>query len=278
MLDTSIQVKTDRFDGPLSLLLFLIKKEEINIQNLNLTSITEQYLNYLSEMRELNFNIAGNYLYLAATLVFLKSKTAISWNEVSLIEEDFEEDHTFGIQDHEELIRRLEELAHFQEMGKKLWELPKLGENVFSRPKVNRKDLVESFLLSISLEKLITAMMTVIEREKRQYTIVKRDRLTIKEKLSFLKNILKQGMETNFKSLLGEQTRKTLDNIVVTFISLLELARLRKITLFQEEDCGDITVRVNESLKDFDINNISILGLSNIHGNREQLPHLIPLQ
>ena len=264
MLDTSIQVKTDRFDGPLSLLLLLIKKNEIDIKNLNLTSITEQYLNYLSEMRELNFNIAGEYLYLASTLVFLKSKNAISWNDNNFVEEDCEEGHTLGIQDHEDLIRRLEELAHFQRMGKKIWELPKLGENVFSRPKLNRKDLAQSFLLSMSLEKLLTAMITVIEREKRQYTVIKRDRLTMKEKLSFLKNILKKGMETDFEALLGKTTSTTVQNIVVTFISLLELARLEKVTVSQEEHCGNITVRVEESLDDFDIDNIGILSSNNV--------------
>ena len=259
MLDTSIQVKTDRFDGPLCLLLLLIKREEIDIKNLNLTSITEQYLNYLSDMRELNFNIAGEYLYLASTLVFLKSKTAVSWNDNPFIEEDFEEDHSLGIQDHEDLIRRLEELAHFQQMGKKLWELPKLGEDIFSRPRLNRKDLAQSFLLSISLEKLLMAMMNVIKREKKQYTVVKRDRLTLKGKLSFFKDILKQGMEINFDFLLGKTAKKAVDNIVVTLLSLLELARLKKVTLFQEEYCGNITVRVNESLEGFDIDNIEVL-------------------
>ena len=77
MLDTSIKVKTDHFDGPLGLLLLLIQKEEMSIRNLNLTKITQQYLDYLDEMKDLNFDIAGEYLYLASTLIFLKSKFSV---------------------------------------------------------------------------------------------------------------------------------------------------------------------------------------------------------
>ena len=72
MLDTTIQVKTDHFDGPLALLLLLIEKEEMNIRELDLTKITKQYLDYLSQMRDLNFDVAGDYLFLAATLLLLK--------------------------------------------------------------------------------------------------------------------------------------------------------------------------------------------------------------
>ena len=81
MLDTSIQVKTDYFDGPLGLLLLLIQKEEMDIRELELTKITKQYLDYLAQMRELNFDIAGDYLYLAATLLLLKSKNCITEEE-----------------------------------------------------------------------------------------------------------------------------------------------------------------------------------------------------
>ena len=120
MLDTSIQVKTDHFDGPLGLLLLLVQKEEMDIRDFDLTSITKQYLGYLAQMRELNFDVAGDYLYLAATLLLLKSKSAISEEENQNLISQMEGSGELNITSQSELIRRLEELQHFQRMGEKL--------------------------------------------------------------------------------------------------------------------------------------------------------------
>ena len=82
MLETTIKVATGHFDGPLSLLLLLVQKEQMDLGKLDLTIITQQYLDYLQIMRDLNFDIAGDYLYLAATLVFLKSQSCLQEEEV----------------------------------------------------------------------------------------------------------------------------------------------------------------------------------------------------
>lgn len=251
MLDTSIQVKTDHFDGPLGLLLLLVQKEEMDIRKLDLTRITQQYLTYLSQMRDLNFDVAGDYLYLAATLLFLKSKTAISEEEMSRLKESAETD--LNITSESELIRRLEELQHFQKMGEKLWALDKKGHEIFVKPKINRKAIVNSILVPMELEKLTEAMVDFIIKEKRKYTVVRRDKLSIKEKLSFLKSYLKEGEQTDFENLLENDGGKDIDNTVITFISLLELARLKRLTIFQNEGFGTIYVNVIKSLEDFDI-------------------------
>jgi segregation and condensation protein A len=251
MLDTTIQVKTDHFDGPLGLLLLLVQKEEMDIRKLNLTKITQQYLTYLSQMRDLNFDVAGDYLYLAATLLLLKSKTAITEEEVNRLKENSETD--LNITSQAELIKRLEELQHFQKMGEKLWGLPKKGHEIFVKPKINRKTIVNSILVPMEVEKLTEAMVDFIIKEKRKYTIVKRDKLSIKEKLQFLKTYLKEGDKTDFESLLEHDGGPTVDNTVITFISLLELARLKRLTVFQNEGFGPIYVQVVKSLEDFDI-------------------------
>ncbi len=251
MLDTTIQVKTDHFDGPLGLLLLLVQKEEMDIRKLNLTKITQQYLTYLSQMRDLNFDVAGDYLYLAATLLLLKSKTAITEEEVNRLKENSETE--LNITSQAELIKRLEELQHFQKMGEKLWALPKKGHEIFVKPKINRKTIVNSILVPMEVEKLTEAMVDFIIKEKRKYTIVKRDKLSIKEKLQFLKTYLKEGDKTDFESLLEHDGGPTVDNTVITFISLLELARLKRLTVFQNEGFGPIYVQVVKSLEDFDI-------------------------
>ena len=251
MLDTTIQVKTDHFDGPLGLLLLLVQKEEMDIRKLNLTKITQQYLTYLSQMRDLNFDVAGDYLYLAATLLLLKSKTAITEEEVNRLKENADSD--LNITSEAELIRRLEELQHFQKMGEKLWGLPKKGHEIFVKPKINRKAIVNSILVPMELEKLTEAMVDFIIKEKRKYTVVRRDKLSIKEKLQFLKSRLKEGEKTDFETLLEADGGMNVDNMVITFISLLELARLKRLTIFQNEGFGPIYVNVVKSLEDFDV-------------------------
>lgn len=253
MLDTTIQVKTDHFDGPLGLLLLLIQKEEMDVRKLDLNKITQQYLDYLSQMKDLNFDVAGEYLYLAATLLLLKSKTCITEEETSRLKEQLEGVEELGINSQAELISRLEQLQHFQKMGEKLWALPKKGHEVFVKPKVDRKAIVNSILTPVELTKLSEAMMDYLFRENRKYTVVKRDRLSIKEKLIFLKSYMQEGVQTNFMELVENGGEMDTDNVVITFISLLELARLKKISIFQNEDKGNIYVDVIETLADFDV-------------------------
>jgi len=251
MLDTSIQVKTDHFDGPLGLLLLLVQKEEMDVRKLDLTKVTGQYLNYLSQMRDLNFDVAGDYLYLAATLLLLKSKTAITEEEVARLKDS--SDSELNITSESELVRRLEELQHFQRMGEKLWALNKKGHEIFVKPKINRKAIVNSILVPMEVEKLTEAMVDFIIKEKRKYTVVRRDKLSIKEKLEFLKSFLKEGEKTDFETLVEQDGGHNVDNIVITFISLLELARLKRLTIFQNEGFGAIYVNTVKSLQDFDI-------------------------
>jgi segregation and condensation protein A len=257
MLDTSIQVKTEHFDGPLGLLLLLIEKEEMNIRELDLTKITKQYLEYLAQMRDLNFDVAGDYLFLAATLLLLKSKVCITEEEAQNLSEEFGMEG-LHITSQSELIRRLEELQLYQKMSKKLWDLPKKGHDIFVKPKVDRKAIINSILTPMDLNSLTLTMVDFLFRQRRKYTVIKRDRLSIKEKLQFLKNNLKHGEQTTFDFLLeqdskSEEDKNSIDNIVITFISLLELARLKRINVFQNEDRSTIYVDVVRSLEDFDV-------------------------
>lgn len=257
MLDTTIQVKTDHFDGPLGLLLLLIEKDEMNIRELDLTKITKQYLDYLSQMRDLNFDVAGDYLYLAATLLLLKSKVCITEEEANKLSDEFGIEG-LNITSQSELIRRLEELQLYQKMSKKLWDLPKKGHEIFIKPKIDRKAIVNSILTPMDLNSLTLAMVDFLFRQRRKYTVVKRDRLSIKEKLIFLKQNLKIGEQTTLDSILDqssktEEDKTSIDNIVITFISLLELARLKRIAVFQNEDRSTIYVDVIKSLEDFDV-------------------------
>lgn len=253
MLDTTIQVRTNNFDGPLGLLLHLVQKEEMDIKSLDLTRITAQYLDYLGKLQEVNFDVAGDYLFLASTLLLLKSKSAVSQEEVERLRGEMDGDPSLTITSEAELVRRLEELQLFQKMGERLWQLDKKGHEIFVKPKIDRKAIVNSILLPMDLEKLTEAMMDFINKQKRKYTVVRRDRLSIKEKLLFLKQNLKVGEKSIFTKLLSDKGFEDSDDVVITFISLLELARLNRIAVFQNEDRGEIYIDVVKSLEDFNI-------------------------
>lgn len=251
MTENEILVKVDSFDGPLALLLHLVHKEEMRIQDLDLNNITNQYLDYLQKMQDLNFDIAGEYLYMAATLLYLKSQTVADESQDQNMIKITAGEMGLEIQTRGELIKRLEELARFQALGQKLWGLPKKGHEIFVHPKIDRKAIENSILTPIDLQQLTETMMDLIRREKKKYAIVKRDRLSIKEKLIRLKTLLKQGETTQFDKLLDENETGIIDK-VITFISLLELARLKKLEIFQNENMGAIYVEVKESLDAFD--------------------------
>lgn len=253
MAETEILVKIDRFDGPLALLLHLIQKEEMRIQELELNTITQQYLDYLQKMQDLNFDVAGEYLYMAACLLYLKSQTVADESENESVLKIAADELGIEITSKGDLIKRLEELERFQRLGQRLWALPKKGHEIFVKPKIDRKAIENSILTPIDLQQLTESMMDLIRREKRKYTVVKRDRLSIKEKLLRLKSMLVVGETAIFDNLLNPEETGIVDK-VITFISLLELARLKKLQIFQNEDRGTIYVEVKEDLDNFDVN------------------------
>jgi segregation and condensation protein A len=252
MSENEILVKLDRFDGPLALLLHLVQKHEMRIQDLDLNNITHQYLDYLQKMQDLNFDVAGEYLYMSATLLYLKSQTVADESQDQNLIKITAGEMGLEIQTRGDLIKRLEELERFQRLGQRLWALDKKGHEIFVKGKVDRKAIENSILTPLDLQQLTETMMDLIRREKRKYTVVKRDRLSIKEKLIKLKSMLKVGDNTQFDKLLDENETGIIDK-VITFISLLELARLKKLQIYQNEDKGSIYIEVQESLDSFDV-------------------------
>ena len=248
MIEHNIQVKLDHFDGPLGLLLHLVQREEMNIKDLDINRITQQYIDYLQKMQDLNFDVAGEYLYMAATLLFVKSKSVADGEEKVRLTGD----ENIQITTNTQLIQKLEELQKFQALGEMLFTLPRRDEDIFVKPKIDRKAIQDSILTPMSSESLTESMVDLLRREKRKYTVIKRDKLSIKEKLVQLKNDLKVGTQTTMDKLLTSE-EKSVGEVVITFISLLGLARLNKLDVFQNEVMGEIYVDVKESLDTFDV-------------------------
>ena len=252
MLNDQIQIKSDSFDGPLSLLLMLIQKEEMSIRDLDLKEITNQYLSYLNKLEKLDFNIAGDYLYLAATLILLKSKDCLTEEDKSQLEQ-IGQDFEMNITSHSELVKRLEELERIKFLTTKITALEQRGRDTFVKPKVNRKAIIDSILSPLKLEVLTDAMMEVISRNSRKYAVVKKDKISIRAKLEEFKTDFSVGDELVFKNLISKYGGGEKIEIIITFISLLELARLGKISIFQNDECGEIYMKVISDLNNFDV-------------------------
>lgn len=254
-----LDIALDSFDGPLSLLLYLIQKEEMRIDQLDLCKITQRYLDYLLAIQELNFDLASEYLFMASNLVWIKSRHIVS--DDPLQSSGILEGQVPVIESEEDLIRRLKHLELFQSLGKKLGALQSLGVETFIRPRVDKKKLFTQSLAAIDRQQLINMMMEILKKDARKFAMVKRDRLSIKEKLIQLKSILLIGSKHLFDDLCRQtQVAHGSSNgatarveKVITFISLLELARLSKVSLWQADHQHPIEVSVLTDLAAFDI-------------------------
>ena len=250
LLDRTISVQLEQFDGPLSLLLYLIQKEEMTLENLDLTQITKQYLDFLKYMQELDFDMAGEYLYLAATLVWLKSELSIEEKPQGTEGDDAL--NPMQIASQEELVKRLKALQIFQDISKKFWnDTQKLGDEIFTRAKLERKKLFGQVLKPVEQNDLIAVMIDLLKRQRRKFAIVKRDRLSIKEKLKELCLQLRQTQRYEMSQLIKDKAN--IIDVVITFISLLELARLKKLSLMQAEQKSEIYIDVIGNLENFDV-------------------------
>jgi segregation and condensation protein A len=151
MIEHNIQVKLDHFDGPLGLLLHLVQREEMSIKDLDINRITQQYIDYLQKMEDLNFDVAGEYLYMASTLLFVKSKSVADGEEEKV---RLTGDDNIQITTKTQLIQKLEELQKFQALGEMLFTLPRRDEDIFVKPKIDRKAIQDSILTPMSSESL----------------------------------------------------------------------------------------------------------------------------
>ncbi len=250
LLDRTISVQLEQFDGPLSLLLYLIQKEEMTLETLDLTQVTKQYLDFLKYMQELDFDMAGEYLYLAATLVWLKSKLSVE--DRPTMPEGEDALNPMQIASQEELVKRLKALQCFQNISKKFWDdTQKLGDEIFIRARLEKKKLFGQVLKPVEQNDMISVMIDLLKRQRRKFAIVKRDRLSIKEKLKELCQQLQYGQRYEMNQLIKDKSN--IIDVVITFISLLELARLKKLSLMQAEQRTEIYVDVIGQLENFDV-------------------------
>lgn len=238
----AVHVQLKIYEGPLDLLLHLIKKSELSIADIPIASITEQYLAALELMQGLNLDVSGEYLVMAATLVHIKSKTLLP------PEDDDEDDDDEGGDTREELIRRLMEYERFKNAAKELEEREILNRDVFARQGRTERVTEVSFE-QLSVFDLMSALQRVLERfpGPSVHTVVQ-ETVSVRERMTYILDELHRKPSVRFQELF-DSARSRMD-VVVTFLALLELIRIRAVHAVQKERLGPIVMEPMLSLSE----------------------------
>jgi segregation and condensation protein A len=231
-------VKLDIFEGPLDLLLYLIRKNEVDIYDIPIALITEQYLEYLDLMTVLNLDIAGDFLVMAATLAKIKSKMLLPPSVDS--EEGEEEDDPRA-----ELMEHLLEYQQYKEVADRLKNRELLEKDIFTRTQIEEHipELDKnSAVIEASLFDLVDALKKVIERKDLPGNLmeVAVEKISVRDKIGEILSTVKENQQIIFQSLFDGLSTKY--EIVVAFLALLELIRLRAIKVFQVHPHGEIRI------------------------------------
>ena len=231
-----IRVRLEVFEGPLDLLLHLVREDRLDIHDIPIARITEQYLAYLDLMQSLNLDVAGEFLVMASTLLYIKSRSLLPRHDDEAEEEEDPEILRA------ELSRRLVEYERIREAAARLGERPLLGREVFARDFPGEEvPEGEVLLTELSLADLITAFKDVLERMPQQEAVdIYVDRLPIADAIAFLLDRLREDGAIRFDRLMEEfPTRNELFSF---FLAILELIRLRTVKAYQAAPMGLITI------------------------------------
>jgi segregation and condensation protein A len=224
------------FEGPLDLILHLVKEHEIDLFDIPIARITESYLATLEAMRELDIDIAGEFLHMAAQLMLMKSKLLLPRTEVA---EDTSGPEDLGVDPRAELVRRLLEYQKYKAAGEELGNRDILDRTVFVR-RVQAERLASpdgpEGLADVSVFKLIEALDRVLEHARPDVSHeVFTDRLTITDAISRVAEVLRLQRRASFEELLAgpAESRHTRANVIATFLAILEMAKLKLIRIYQ---------------------------------------------
>jgi len=224
--DQPYTVRLEGFEGPLDLLLHLIKKNKLAITDIPIALITEQYLEYLKLMRVLNLDVAGEYLLMAATLLHIKSRMLLP---VSSEEEEDEE----RVDPRAELIQRLLEYQKYKQAALELDQRPLLDREVFTRTAPPEKEEAEEEKFEVGLFELLEAFRQVLERAKSEtFHEVALEPVTLEKKVQEILTLLQREKRSMaFHTFFPEEASRRV--IVVTFLAILELVKIKAVRIFQ---------------------------------------------
>ncbi len=232
------KVQFEVFEGPLDLLLYLVKKEEVDIYQVNLTRLATQFIEYVELMRQLDLDIAGEFLVMAATLMLIKSRELLPRDQrAETTPEDEDTDDPRW-----ELIRKLVEYKKFKDAAGRLQELERSQEARFPRQAPKLQFPSPPAKTEVSLFDLVGAVSAILSRfrDRGDTREIVEDRWTVSEKIEHIRGLLSARKRFRFSELFEHASSRT--EVVVTFLALLELIRLRRAQAAQAEPFGEIDI------------------------------------
>ncbi len=234
----ALQVFLEAFEGPLDLLLYLIRRQNIDILDIPIAEITKQYVQYIELMKELQLELAGEYLLMAAMLAEIKSRMLLPRPESHEEEED---------DPRAELVRRLQEYERYKQAAEDLSELPRLERDTFIASADAPERKVVTKLPDVTLKELLLAFHDVLQRAEMFSNLqMQREPLSVRQRMSEILSRIKSSNFTGFGDLFDPEEGRM--GVAVTFIALLELLRESMIEVVQSEDYAPLHVRAASSV------------------------------
>lgn len=235
----ALQVFLEAFEGPLDLLLYLIRRQNIDILDIPIAEITHQYVQYIEVMRELQLELAGEYLLMAAMLAEIKSRMLLPRPEA----DDEEEEDPRA-----ELVRRLQEYERFKKAAEDIAELPRLERDIFPAQADSPERKVVTKLPDVTMKELLIAFHDVLKRAEMFSNLhVQREPLSVRQRMSEILSQVKASSFTDFVDLFDPEEGKM--GVAVTFIALLELLKEAVVEVVQSSEFAPLHVRAASSVR-----------------------------
>lgn len=243
------KIMLDVFEGPMDLLLHLINKDEIDIYDIPINYIAEQFIQFVHQMEELNLDITSDFLVMAATLLEIKSKMLLP-QKITLEDESMED-----VEDpRAELVRRLIEYKKYKNAAEELRLLEETQYRVFYKPKEDLSDFQDEQLEieGLKVDFLLKSLNNILAKKTKENNIlfvneIQREEYTLEKCISIIKERIVSEYNLKFSSLIDRESTRS--EIITYFLSILELIRMKYINVFQKEDFSDLIIskRLEES-------------------------------
>jgi segregation and condensation protein A len=237
-MSSPYKITIPMYEGPLDLLLDLIKKQEMNIHDIQISKITSQYLDYLHQLEVQNIDVSAEFIYMAATLIYIKSKMLLPPDPLASAEEQ-------AADPREELVQRLIEHEKFKNAAQLLYQRQQIEENVWSKPdKTLYHDEGTEGELVVSLVDLVRVFQQVLERKKEITRIeLQHELFTVAQMIAQLRGQILASSENSVSLIQFFEACPSRHAMIVAFLAVLEMVKLQAVLLVQEKQFGEILVK-----------------------------------
>ena len=235
---TPYKIQIPMYEGPLDLLLDLIKQQKMNIHDIQISKITSQYLDYLHKLEELNVDVSAEFIYMAATLIYIKSKMLLPPDPLAAEEGQAEDPRA-------ELVQRLVEHEKFKNAAQMLYQKQQIEENVWSKPdKSLYNDEGTEGELVVSLVDLVKVFQQVLERRKEVARIeLQHEQFTVAQMIAALRAQIVASEDSSVNLIRFFEACPSRHAMIVAFLAVLEMVKLQAIAMVQEKQFGEIVVK-----------------------------------